>query len=136
MDLDKLLNALENKSNENLMDFNSEKLKLINKKILDELNITPEEKELYYNKLLDYKYIDEMSDLKYCSYIRWISLENPKINLHNGARFCKFIINEKGTYLLLKLRERYFNLSLDKNLIFQKLTNQEKILLSALDYLS
>jgi hypothetical protein len=31
---------------------------------------------------------------------------------------------------------RHFQLSMDKNLIFQKLTDQELVLLSALDHLS
>jgi len=137
MDLEKLLKALDNEENENLMNFNSEKLKSLNYKILSELNLSDEETKILYDKLIDYKYVDEMSDLRYGSFIRWINISDPNnLKLSNGGIFFKFKITPNGTNLLCKLRTQLFNISLDKNLIFQKLTNQEKILLTALDHLS
>jgi len=53
--------------------------------------------------------------------------------------FCEMKIKEDGVYCICKnygFKSRYFQLSFDKQLIFQKLTEQELILLSALDHLS
>jgi hypothetical protein len=84
--------------------------------------------------------VDEMSDLKYGTYIRWICIENPKqINLVKGAVFCEMKITDDGVFLICKNfgnTSRHFQISMDTNLIFQKLTEQELILLSALDHLA
>jgi hypothetical protein len=84
--------------------------------------------------------VDEMSDLKYGTYIRWIPVENPEeIDLKKGAIFCEMKITDDGVFLVCKnfgYNSRCFRISMDKNLIFQKLTDQELILLSALDHLA
>jgi sulfite reductase beta subunit-like hemoprotein len=83
---------------------------------------------------------DEMNDLKYGTYIRWIPIENPNnIHLTKGAIFCEVKITDDGVYLTCKSHgytKTYFRVSMDQNLIFQKLTQQELVLLNALDHLS
>ena len=92
-----------------------------------------------YDKLKDYKYVDEMSDLKYGTFIRWIPIEDPEnIILTKGALFCEIKIKDEGVFCICKnigFPYRHFQISLDKNLIFQKLSDQELVLLSALDHL-
>jgi hypothetical protein len=81
-----------------------------------------------------------MNDLKYGAYIRWISIDNPdKISLTKGGIFCEMKITDKGVFCVCKnhgFNTRHFQISMDKTLIFQKLTTQEQVLLSALDHLS
>ena len=114
----------------------------LNTKFLDlkELQLKKEDTTVLFNKLKGYKYVDEMSDLKYGAHIRWIPIDNPtNINLKQGAIFCEMKIKVEGVYCLCKnygYKPRHFQLSFDKNLIFQKLTDQELVLLSALDHLS
>jgi hypothetical protein len=48
-------------------------------------------------------------------------------------------IKEDGVYCICKnfgFPSRHFQIGMDKNLIFQKLTDQELVLLSALDHLA
>ena len=48
-------------------------------------------------------------------------------------------ITDNGVFCVCKnygFKSRHFNISMDKNLIFQRLTDQELVLLSALDHLS
>jgi hypothetical protein len=48
-------------------------------------------------------------------------------------------ITDDGVFCVCKnygYNTRYFQITMDKNLIFQRLTNQELILLSALDHLA
>lgn len=140
MDVNKLLKALEDETNENLMNLTTEKIREMNLNILKELQLPKNETIEIYKKLQNYKYIDEMNELKYGTHIRWIPIDKPEsIELKNGGIFCEMKIKDDGVYCICKnygYPFRYFQLSFDKNLIFQKLSDQELVLLSALDHLS
>jgi hypothetical protein len=140
MDVNKLLKALDDETNENLLNFTTKQIKEMNLKILKELHLSKNDTLDLLNKLKDYKYVDEMSDLKYGTYIRWIPLEDPNdIYLTKGALFCEMRITDNGVNCICKnygYKSRHFQIEMDKNLIFQKLTEQELVLLSALDHLS
>ena len=140
MDVHKLLKALDDDSNDNLMNFTTKKIKEMNLNILKELQLSKKETLDLFNKLKDYKYVDEMSDLKYGTFIRWIPIEDPtNIYLTKGALFCEMKIKDEGVFCVCKnygFPPRHFQISMDKNLIFQKLTDQEQVLLSALDHLA
>lgn len=140
MDVNKLLKALDDESNETLLNFTTDKIKEMNLNILKELQLPKKETMDIYNKLNDYKYVDEMNDLKYGTFIRWVPIEDPKnIHLTKGALFCEMKITDDGVFCVCKnygFPGRHFRISMDKNLIFQKLTTQEIVLLSALDHLS
>ena len=140
MDLNKLIKALDDNSNEILLNFTSDKIKEMNLNIIKELQLPRKDTLDIMNKLREYKYVDEMNELKYGAYIRWIPIEDPtKINLTKGALFCEMKITDDGVFCVCKnygYTQRHFQLSMDKNLIFQRLTDQELVLLSALDHLS
>ena len=140
MDVNKLLQALEDETNENLLNFTTDKIKELNLNILKELHLTKKDTLELLHKLKDYKYVDEMSDLKYGTYIRWIPIDDPNnIYLTKGAIFCEVKITDNGVNCICKnygFKTRHFQIEMDKTLIFQKLTNQELVLLSALDHLA
>jgi hypothetical protein len=140
MDVQKLLKALDDESNETLLNFTTDKIKEMNLSVLKELHLSKKDTLEIFNKLKDYKYVDEMNELKYGSYIRWIPIEDPNnIYLTKGGLFCEMKITDNGVFCICKnygFKCRHFQISMDKNLIFQKLTDQELILLSALDHLS
>jgi len=140
MDVNKLLKALDDESNENLLNFTTDKLKEMNLNVLKELHLKRNETLELLNKLRNYKYVDEMNDLKYGTYLRWIPLNDPtNIHLTKGALFCEMKITDDGVFMVCKnvgYSTRHFKIKMDENLIFQKLTDQELVLLSALDHLS
>jgi hypothetical protein len=140
MDVSKLLKALDDDSNETLLNFTTDKIKEMNLNIIKELQLPRKDTLDIMNKLRDYKYVDEMNELKYGAYIRWIPIEDPtNIHLTKGALFCEMKITDDGVFCVCKnfgYTMRHFQLSMDKNLIFQRLTDQELVLLSALDHLS
>jgi hypothetical protein len=140
MDVQKLLKALDDESNETLLNFTTDKIREMNLNILKELHLSKKDTLELITKLKDYKYVDEMNELKYGSYIRWIPIEDPtNIYLTQGAMFCEMKITDDGVFCVCKnfgFPSRHFRISMDKNLIFQKLTTQETVLLSALDHLS
>ena len=140
MDNNKLLKALDDDSNETLLNFTTKSNREMTLKILKELELSKQETINIFNKLKDYKYVDEMNDLKYGTFIRWIAIEEPtNIFLTKGALFCEMKITDNGVFCVCKnygFSSRHFQISMDKNLIFQKLTHQELVLLTALDHLS
>jgi hypothetical protein len=140
MNVQKLLQALDDESNETLFNFTTGKIREMTLNILKELHLPKKETIDIYNKLKDYKCVDEMNDLKYGTYVRWIPIEDPtNIHLTKGALFCEMKITDEGVFCVCKnfgFPSRHFQISMDKNLIFQKLTEQEIVLLSALDHLA
>jgi hypothetical protein len=140
MNVQKLLQALDDESNDTLFNFTTDKIRGMNLNILKELHLPKKETIDMYNKLKDYKYVDEMNELKYGTYVRWIPIEDPNnIHLTKGALFCEMKITDDGVFCVCKnfgYPSRHFQISMDKNLIFQKLTDQEMVLLSALDHLA
>ena len=140
MDVNKLLKALDDDSNEKILNFTSDKLKEMNLQVLKELHLPKKETMAILHKLKEYKYVDEMDELKYGTYLRWIPIDNPeKIYLTQGAIFCNFKITDNGVFIICKnhgYMNRHFQIKMEECLFFQKLTNQELVLLSALDHLS
>ena len=76
--------------------------------------------------------------MKEGAYIRWINITNPeKLVLTKGSIFCETKITDTGLVLVGKsFYNRFFQIKLDDCLVFQHLTNEEKVLLNALDYLA
>jgi hypothetical protein len=140
MDVNKLLKALDDETNETLFNYTTKKIQEMNLKVLQEVDLSREDTLDFLSKLRNYRYVDEMDDLKYGTYLRWIPLNNPKeIQLTKGAIFCELKITDDGVQLVCKnygYNNRFFQIKLDENLVFQRLTEQEQVLLSALDHLS
>jgi hypothetical protein len=140
MDVNKLLKALDDESNENLFNFTTKKILEMNLQVLKELELDRNETLQLLKKLKEYKYVDEMNDLKYGTYLRWIPINNPEnIYLTKGAIFCELKITDNGVFIVCKnfgYNTNYFQIKMDECLVFQKLTAQELVLLSALDHLS
>jgi len=140
MDVNKLLKALDDTSNEGLLNFTTEKIKEMNLNILKELALSKVETLELFKKLNGYKYVDEMNELKYGTYLRWISVKDQNnIYLTRGALFCEVNITDNGVNIVCKNMGtgcRHFQIKMDECLLFQKLTQQELVLLNALDHLS
>uniref|UniRef100_A0A6C0EQV9 Uncharacterized protein n=1 Tax=viral metagenome TaxID=1070528 RepID=A0A6C0EQV9_9ZZZZ len=140
MDINKLLQALDDDTNDSLMNLTTDKLREMTLNILKELHLPKEYTLDLLNKLKYYKYVDEMNDLKYGTYLRWINIDEPSnIHLTKGAIFCEMKITDDGVFCVCKnfgYNKKHFQIAMDRNLIFQKLTSQELILLNALDHLS
>lgn len=133
----KLSEALDNTQNESILNLTSLKILELNLSILKELHLDRETTLDYLKKLKGYRYIDEMNELKYGSYIRWIPITDPD-NLH--LKYCGIIcdikITDKGVVIVCKnFMHRCYSFRMDNCLIFQKLTSQEQVILSALDHL-
>ena len=137
MDIEILINALDNENNESIMNLTSKKIQELNLRIVKELHLSKELTLTYIKKLNGYRYIDEINDLKHGSFIRWIPITDPTyLPLHNCAMICEIKIVDDGILISCKnFMHRHYTFKMDECLIFQKLTKQEMIIISALDHL-
>jgi hypothetical protein len=132
-----LMKALDNDLNESIMNLTSKKILEMNYNIVKELLLDKETTLNYLKKLKDYRYVDEIDDLKHGSYIKWIPIIDPKnIPLHYSGIICEIKLTDNGVFLVCKnFMHRHYTFKMDECLIFQKLTPQEKVIISALDHL-
>ena len=133
-----LLKALENENNEDITKYNSRLLKQIKNDYLQKLNLPRDKLKEFHEKLKDYRYVDDLNSINYGRYIRWINLNKPEnITLTSGGIIIDIKILSNGIHLLCKnYQNKKFQIKLDENIIFQRLTPQEKVILSALDYVA
>lgn len=138
LDVDKLIAALGNEDNECVMEMTYEKISKMKNDILQRLRLSPEELKSMHSKLKAYRFVDELPELKYGTYIRWIPLTDPEnIKLTTGGIVCEMKVGDDGIVVTCKNRyNRMFSIKMQENLIFQKMTDQERVLISALSYLN
>ena len=103
----------------------------LNKNILTDLHLSRKEMIDMLKKLENYKYIEEVDDLKYGAFIRWIPLTDPcNLPLHYAGMICEVKFTDEGTIISCKnFMHRHYTIKMDECLIFQKFTNEEKLMI-------
>ena len=134
-ELKKLLNiAIENDNNNCLLNETSNSIKDKKEKIIVELELNKKKEREIIKKLKGYRFIDDLSEIHIGTYIRWIKLDSSKdIKITNGAILVEILFDNESKLLLKNNMNRFFKISLTDNLVFQKLTNQELVILYAID---
>ena len=137
VNVDKLMYALDNENNENIMNLTTQKILEMNLNILKELHLDKSTTLNYLKKLKEYRYIDEINDLKHGAFIKWIPITDPSyLPLHHCGMICEIKITDNGVFITCKnFMHRHYTFKMDECLIFQKLTSQEKVIIYALDHL-
>jgi hypothetical protein len=138
MDVEKLLKALDNEENSKFLNLNTKKITEMKKEILSELHLSKQEVKNMMQKLKEYAYIDEINELRYGAFIRWVPIKDPdNIFLAPGGILCEIIVTDVGISLTCKnFAHKHFRIEMDECLVFQKLSSQEQVLISALDHLA
>ena len=138
VDITQLIKALDNTKNDGIINLTTRKIMEINLKILKELMLDRDTIIDYLRKLKGYKYVDELTDLKYGSYIRWMPITDPNnLSLNRCGIICDIKITQDDEIIISckNFLHRYYTFKMDEVLIFQKLTTQEMVIISALDHL-
>jgi hypothetical protein len=112
-------------------------LKSIKNDILQKMLFEKNELKNYHKLLTNYRYVDEIDELLYGSYIRWFNLKKIKsLKLLNGGFIVDIKTNNKDIIILCKnSQNRFFNLKMNECIIFQKNTKQEELLIKILDHI-
>ena len=139
MDINEILKAVENDKISHILNLTTNKNHETKVNILKELQLTKSELIQFMKKLRNYRYIDQMDELKQGGYIKWIDIRTPEnIELTNSVIFCDFKINDNGVSIIYKnfYRNKRYEFKMEEAIIFQKLTEQEEILLKIMDKLN
>jgi len=130
-DLDLIADELKNS---NLT--SSGEIKEMKNNILQKMLFDKDELKLYHKLLTNYRYIDEIDELKYGSYLRWFKLnEKESMKLMKGGFIIEIKQNNKHEIVIVcKNYGRIFSLKMNECIIFQKNTSQEELLIKILDY--
>ena len=137
LDIQYILNAVDNDNNESIMKYTMEQISAMKNDVLQQLQLPREELKVIHKKLKAYRYVNDLTDLRYGNYIRWVTLKDPNnIRLTNGGLICDTKFMQTGVHILCKNKmNRMFQIKFDENLIFQKLSDQEQIILDVIKYL-
>lgn len=138
MDFELLQKALENGKNDNLKELS---LEIINKKkndILQKLPLDGKTVSKYNKELKNYQYIDDVNILKLGAKIRWIDiLDINNISLRVGGFLCSIDSSVDDINCKVRLfNNKIITVKVNQNLIFQKLNDEEIIILKAFKILS
>ena len=133
-----LLKALDNETNSSIMKLNSKKIKQEKFNMLKELQLSKEMLIEFMNKLKNYRFVDELHDIHYGCYVRWIKINNlDDIKLSNGGIVVDIKIYDEGCQIICKnMYNKIMQIKLNDTMVFQKITDQDHVILSALDYLN
>ena len=123
--MDEIQRALENDQNVSIASLTYEKIDKIKRSILKDADML--------KKLNDYRHVDELHEFRLGCFIRYIHTDNLS-KLMNGGFLVQVDLTESGT--ILRLKSKYiFSIRLDDCILFQKLTDQEHVLLTVIDHL-
>jgi len=134
IDINDLLNSLENKNNDYLIDktLNDIQNEIIN--VFNQNNFTKEKTKELCEKLADYRYVDEIYEIHKGKHVRWIKPSNSKLT--NGGIVVDVKFLDNGTHVLcMNNQRRFIQYKFDDSLTFQKLSLEEQLILMAYEKL-
>jgi len=127
-EMDKMIDEMNQYHITDSMTIQERKKHILRKVVLDK-----EEMNHYQTLLREYRYVDEVDELRIGSYIRFFRLTAETLDLGQGGFLVDIQMSNQEIVLLFKNRNRFFKLKLNECILFQKNTNQEKILIQILD---
>jgi hypothetical protein len=134
---EKIAELLENEENASIIKLTHSKIKDTKNNMLQKLQLDKDTLKLFHTKLNNYRYVDELLNIRMGYYIRWINLKKTNdIKLTNGGIICDIkIIDDKVQIVCKNNMNRFMQIKLDECLIFQSISDQENILLSVMEYI-
>lgn len=135
--LEELSKSFENENNEDLVNLSLEQINRDKLEILKEIIESNSELDILNEKLRDYRYISDIKDLKFGSYIRSINLTKyDDIKLNRGGVIVDMSVSKTGINILcMNSRRMKYTLKFEQNLVFQRLNDQETLILTVMDLL-
>ena len=138
LDINTLLRAIDNENNEGVLQLTSTEIKRQKNDILQKLGVKGKTLADLHKKLKDYRYIEDLEQLNYGSFVRWINISDPtEVYITNGGHICDMVATDNSVKITCKnVYNSFFNFDFNSCLVFQKLSNQERVLLIAMDNLA
>ena len=134
IDTELLNKALENSNNDDIINLTYDIIENSKIKLYRIINLDDCEKVKFQNQLKNYIFIDTIDKLKIGNYLRWIKVEEKY--LYKGGFLLDIIISNENINLLMKnITNKTFTIVFNDIYLFKKISNQENIILKAMEYL-
>ena len=119
---------LENKTMDDLL--------LEKKEALEELDIDKATEKLWLKRLNEYRYVKNIYEIHKGKHLRWIRKTQDPLKLTNGAIVSEVKFLDNGTYIQCNTyQNNVFQIKMDDCILFQKLTQDELLILSIYDHI-
>lgn len=133
---EELMKALDNDNNSTIMKLTNKKIIEHKENIFNDMGLPENIKKDLMKTLINYRVCNDMCDLTEGNYIRWIPLKDlNNIYLTRGAFIVDVEIDTQIKILCKSIVNRHFRIIYDECILFQKITPEENVILSVLDYL-
>lgn len=119
-----------------LSDLNTEIIKNRRNNILKQI-LDDDEVKHYKEILNDYRYVDEVDELRIGSFIRYFVLKDNDdvLKLARGGFIVDIQASKENIVILCKNNGIFWKIKINNCVIFQKNTKQEEVLIKILDHL-
>ena len=139
LDINAILSAMNKTENNTIANLTLKKIAARRHEILSSLNLTPEKMAEFERKLVMYRVIESPHDLKHNQLIRWIpmrSLETrPYVTLGGTLFRVRENVDEGVHVVTIRNVKRFvFNIKFEVNVVFQRLSQEELLILRAVEY--
>lgn len=149
--LEYLQNTLGKDKYKIILNLSNSDIKSSKNDILQKLQLSGKDLKDTHKKLKGYRYITNIDEFNHGAYIRWIPIEKVatkggEIKLTNGGIITSlnYIVNNDNendvdAYVRITVKNninRFFTILSDSCIIFQKLNDEEQMLLKLVDYLN
>ena len=133
--LEEIIQELDDKR---LLYLTSSKIKELKNNVLQKLYFSRTQLLHYHKVLKEYRFVDEIDELKIGGYIRWFNLNDMEnLKLKNGGIIIDIKNGKEDVVIVCKNNiNRIFSLLLNQCIIFQKISIQEELLIKIIDYAS
>lgn len=136
INMEELLNTINDEKTDYL---DNKTIKIINKEVFDSiqsLNLSEERTIELCNKLIDYRLVNDIYELHKGKLVKTIEInDNPNIHMKGKVTNIKFLDN--GIHIVcINFPKRFIQYKFDQFLTFQKLSDEEQMILSAYDYIT
>jgi hypothetical protein len=139
LDINAILSAMNKTENNTIANMTLKKISARRHEILSSLNLTTEKMEEFERKLHMYRVIENPWDLKHNQLIRWIPLRSletrPYITLGGTLFRVRENVEEKIHIVTIRnIKKFVYNIRFELNVVFQRLSQEELMILRAVEY--
>lgn len=139
LDVNAILSAMTKSENSTIVNMTLPKIAARRQEVLSSMNLTPEKMAEFERKLQMYRVVETPDELKHNQLIRWIPLRSLETRPYVTIGGCLFRVkyNEEEALHIVTIRnvkKFVFNIKFELNAVFQRLSQEELLILRAVEY--
>jgi len=139
LDVNAILSAMTKSENSTIVNMTLQKIAARRQEVLSSMNLTPEKYAEFERKLQMYRVVETPDELKHNQLIRWIPLRSLETRPYLTIGGCLFRVkyNEEECLHIVTIRnvkKFVFNIKFELNAVFQRLSQEELLILRAVEY--